>query len=144
MSWKHHEKGPLRPFYHQLVKVSLTILIHVHASTHRQSFRYSVFVPLSPLGSIWIIFFLLYQKFFQGRRLALSLRMKGAKAIGLMQSIAGSVSIQAFCLFSALGTESFVAFKKSKQSEDLALWCFILLKLYQIRLLARSYNGLYF
>ena len=76
MSWKQHEKGPLRPFYQQLDNVSLIILTHVHASTLRLSFKYSVLVPLSPLGSIWTILFDYIENSSREEGRLLSLRIK--------------------------------------------------------------------
>ena len=76
---KQHKKGPLRPFYSQLVNMSLTILTHVHASTHRLSFRYSILVFLSPLGSIWTMFFDYIKNSSREEGLLLSLGIKELK-----------------------------------------------------------------
>ena len=81
---KRSKKEPLRLFYNHLVNVSLTILTHVHASTHRLSFRYSVLVPLFPLVSISTMFFDYIKNSSREKVLLLSLEIKGAKASGLM------------------------------------------------------------
>ena len=92
MSWKQHNKGPLRPFYHQLVNVSVLIQIHVHASSYRLSFRYSVLVPLAFMGSIRTMFLIMYQNSFGGRGLLSSLGIKESKAPGFREPVEASVS----------------------------------------------------
>ena len=79
MSWKQHKKGPLRPFYYQWVNVSNPIQTHVHASSYRLYFRYSILVLLSPLGSIWAMFIDFIKDYSRKEGLLLSLGIKELK-----------------------------------------------------------------
>ena len=92
MSWKWHKKGPLRPFYHQLVNVSILIQTHVHASSYRLSFRYSLLVPFSPLGCSKTLFLIMYQNSSGGRGLLSSLGIKKSKALCFLEPAAASIS----------------------------------------------------
>ena len=73
------QKGPLRPFYYQLVNLSVPIQTHVHASSYRLSLRFSVLVPSSPLGSIRIMLFIISKNSSREEGLLLSLRIKELK-----------------------------------------------------------------
>ena len=55
--------------------------------------------------------FLIISKILPGKKACSKFGIKGGKALRLNVILAGLVSIRVFCLFSALGTENFVALK---------------------------------
>ena len=143
MKWKLGKsntiKRPVEPFSNQLVNMSLTIQTQFLPQATDKSFQTVCLVPLFPLGSIETIFLIMFQNY-HGEEVcsqafgSRSPKLKASWSLLLHQSL----------------NECFAYFLLSAQkalwhSSDLCfLLCFIFDNPLSVRLLARSYNRLYF